>query len=306
MDRLYIKQAGYYLAYRCQLACKFVVLCLLFGAALPIVYLFGALYFCGAEIIDRLNLLRNMAPPPRTSARLTFTMHTSVLPIGIVLHVAMGFVFFVHISLGGGDGKGSAAWELVQLSASPSPPPPSPPPSPPAGEQNPPRPPSEWASLSTDQLTAIWSTAVIAISATCILIGWWAHTVGSSWPCLPRAATSGERTLKAKLPRAARRLADAFIQRASGAQDDVLAANPTISAYIPPLTAALLTMHTAKARGASPASPRALRSPDPEQAAAAGRKPPSTPSSTTTSRGSSSSASSPMSSEPMPGSQQVV
>jgi hypothetical protein len=266
MDRLYVKQAGYYLAYRMQLACKFVVLCLFFGSALPLTYLFGASYFAFAELIDRFNLLRNMGPPPRTSARLTFTIHSSVLPIGIILHVCMAVVFFVHISLGDGNGTGSAALDGVPRSASPSPPPPARPPLPlsPGSliASN------EWDLLSSDQLTAIWSTVVIAVSAACMLLAWIARTHNACRGCLPCCCRPKEkRKLKAKLPKAARRLAKALTHISSNPAH--YAVNSAVTSYMSPLTAALLTRQTAKAptsmgspsRTVSPGSPSRTVSP---------------------------------------------
>lgn len=45
MDRLYVKTAGIYLAFRMQLAVKVLVLSLIFGAAIPLVYPLGVIFF---------------------------------------------------------------------------------------------------------------------------------------------------------------------------------------------------------------------------------------------------------------------
>ena len=50
------------------------------GSALPILYLFGALFFSYGMLIDRHNLLRNQCPPPRTFPKLTWRAHTTVSP----------------------------------------------------------------------------------------------------------------------------------------------------------------------------------------------------------------------------------
>ena len=65
--------------------------------------------------------------------------------------------------------------------------------------------------------------------------------------CRPRCIRTPRVPVKARLPRAASRLAAAFTQRTTGYH----ATNPGASSYIPPLTAALLTMHTTKVRNAA-------------------------------------------------------
>ena len=99
MDRLYVKQADLYLAFRVQLGCKFVVLCLMFGTAIPMLYFCGALYFAFGMLIDRHNLLRNMTPPPHTSAILLERAHFNILPIAIILHAVMSPIFFYQLQL---------------------------------------------------------------------------------------------------------------------------------------------------------------------------------------------------------------
>ena len=56
MNRLYIKEADIYLAYRMQLAAKFVVICCMYGSALPIVYFLLA--------YSPTHLLTNLPYPP--------------------------------------------------------------------------------------------------------------------------------------------------------------------------------------------------------------------------------------------------
>ena len=52
-------------------------------------YLVGAAYFWLALWVDRYNLLRHVAPPPRTGPSLTMAMAAFVFPLSIVLHVAL-------------------------------------------------------------------------------------------------------------------------------------------------------------------------------------------------------------------------
>ena len=89
MDEAYAAPAGIYLAFRLQLAGKFVVLCTMFGSAIPVLYLIAAIYFYLAAWIDRYNLLRRLAPPPVTDASLTATAAIVIFPTAILLHVLM-------------------------------------------------------------------------------------------------------------------------------------------------------------------------------------------------------------------------
>jgi hypothetical protein len=126
MDRLYLKNGDLYLAFRVHLACKFVAICLMFGGGLPMLYLFGALFFAYGMIVDRHNLLRNQTPPPRTSAKLTLAAHCHVLAIAIVAHAVMSVVFLYHHTL-----DRARSWPLPPA-MHPYIHPPSPPPAPPS------------------------------------------------------------------------------------------------------------------------------------------------------------------------------
>jgi len=105
MDRLFIKECDLYLAFRVQLAAKFIFICLMFGAAIPVLYLCAALFFAYGTLIDRHNLLRNQTPPPRTSATLTMRAHMTVLPLGIITHGVMAVVCFHHLALDDGRNR---------------------------------------------------------------------------------------------------------------------------------------------------------------------------------------------------------
>ena len=96
MDRLYIIRRDLYLAFRMQFAGKFVVICLMFPSAIPFLYLVGTAYFWLALWVDRYNLLRHVAPPPRTGPSLTVAMATFWFPLSIVLHLGLAIVFFIQ------------------------------------------------------------------------------------------------------------------------------------------------------------------------------------------------------------------
>jgi hypothetical protein len=119
MDEAYSAPAGIYLAFRLQLAAKFAVLCTVFGSAIPTLYAIGAFYFWLAGWIDRFHLLRRVAPPPVTDARLTAAVATRVFPLAILCHVGMALYFFASMG------------EVISTPQSPLPPPSAPPPLPP-------------------------------------------------------------------------------------------------------------------------------------------------------------------------------
>lgn len=124
MDRLYIKTADLYLAFRVQLAAKFVVLCLMFGAAIPMLYFCGALFFAYGMLIDRHNLLRNQTPPPQTESTMTRYAHNTVLPFAILLHALMAPIFLFHLQID--DARRENAPTLPPMPAAPPMPPTSP------------------------------------------------------------------------------------------------------------------------------------------------------------------------------------
>ena len=159
MDRLYLKESGLYLAFRVHLACKFVVICLMFGTPIPILYLYGALFFGYGMLIDRHNLLRNQTPPPRTSAKLTAAAHNFVFPIAIVTHGVMAVIFFYHLSL---DDVRRVAWPPMATWPDWSYPPPSPPLPPPS---------APYDIVGAETETVIHMALVLAIGSTAIIVG---------------------------------------------------------------------------------------------------------------------------------------
>ena len=155
MDQAYAMPAGIYLAFRLQLAGKFVILATVFGSAIPVLYLVATLYFWLAGWIDRYNLLRRLTPPPVTDATLVSAVAMIVFPIAIALHVVMALFFFFSIASISAD---EAAASMMPSPAPLVPPflPPGLPPSPPVmpplpfspqfanASHYPPLPPSAW------------------------------------------------------------------------------------------------------------------------------------------------------------------
>jgi len=166
MNRLYIKHAEIYMAFRMQLASKFVFICLMFGSSLPILYLFAALFFRTALTIDRINFFRRMSSPPRTTARLVTTVHHTVFPLGLAAHSIMATVFFYELPTNDerGDGPASrppphAPPTLPGVAAPPSAPPASPPNAPEHRH-------------SPDQLYAIYTSVAVALLVLGALVVW--------------------------------------------------------------------------------------------------------------------------------------
>ena len=170
MDRLFVKESDLYLAFRVQLACKFVILCLMFGSAMPILYLFATIFFAFGSIIDRHNLLRNQTPPARTSGKLTRRAHQQIFPIAIVLHTVMTPIFFHHLTLE--EDRGQI-----------TPPPPAPPPFPLAPalapDASPPSPqapaPSESAMQRLSVISAFYASVALLVLTVIALVAlkWW-------------------------------------------------------------------------------------------------------------------------------------
>ena len=99
MNERFAEPAGIVIAFRLSLAGKFVVLCCMFGAAIPLLYLIAALFFWNAAWLDRYILLRKSIPPPRTDARLVSWVATVIFPISIILHVLIALAAYAQIPL---------------------------------------------------------------------------------------------------------------------------------------------------------------------------------------------------------------
>jgi hypothetical protein len=98
MNAILSPKADIYLAFRLQLVAKLVVICLIYSAALPISYLLTACFMWLAMWIDRYNLLRRFAPPPRSPDFLIAVMLTYILPAAILLHLGGTVLFYEQVS----------------------------------------------------------------------------------------------------------------------------------------------------------------------------------------------------------------
>ena len=114
MNDLYSIPADITLAFRVQLMNKFLLLGLMYGFAIPVLYLLVALYMWVSQWVDRVNFLHRLAPPPATQGRLFGIVYKVILPIAILLHVNMACKFFYDIC----DGSGWTAAESQEESAS--------------------------------------------------------------------------------------------------------------------------------------------------------------------------------------------
>jgi len=123
MNDLATIPADIYLAFRVQLMNKFIVLGLMYGFAIPILYIIVALYMWVSQWVDRINLLRRLTPPPATHDKQMAFVYKVVLPAAIVLHVVMAVKLFYDICDGHGYTAGTdyvslTARELQQCSSS--------------------------------------------------------------------------------------------------------------------------------------------------------------------------------------------
>ena len=77
---------------------KAIFITLMYGPGLPGCYLISFLFFVSAHWIDRHNLLRRLAPPPRSPEKLIGVTLTVVLPLAILLHLVrtLGFYAWQH------------------------------------------------------------------------------------------------------------------------------------------------------------------------------------------------------------------
>jgi len=93
---IFSPKADIYLAFRLQLVIKFVVISLIYSSALPICYLFTSFFMWIAMWIDRYNLLRRLAPPPRSPDALIGLVLRVILPAAIALHLACAVMFYSY------------------------------------------------------------------------------------------------------------------------------------------------------------------------------------------------------------------
>ena len=97
MNELASIPADIFLSFRIQLLNKFLVLGLMYGFAIPILYLVVALYMWVSQWTDRINLLHRLAPPPATHDNQMQFVYKFLLPFAIALHVLMAVKFFYDI-----------------------------------------------------------------------------------------------------------------------------------------------------------------------------------------------------------------
>ena len=227
----------------------------------------GALYFTCAEAMDRFNFLRNMKPPPLTSAQLTITMHTKALPIAVLLYGIMAVVFFSHLAT---DDAASAMdndqrTSIISIGVLSPPPPPPPPPMPP-----PPVPPEAASGevdnaiqpFSRDSMISINASICVVALVACIT-GCWAlrgrtriwrphvqvcdllisrHTSHLPRPSLTSITRIWRPHVQAAMPKRVRGLVEANLAGGGGAAVRSRNRSPSRTDYTPPLTAALLTI----------------------------------------------------------------
>ena len=94
MDAAYAVPPDFYLVFRLQLVSKFVVLCCIYAAALPVLYLLVAGLLAIAPLIDRWNLLRRYVKTKDTDESLVCTVLIFVLPLAVLAHLLMAYALF--------------------------------------------------------------------------------------------------------------------------------------------------------------------------------------------------------------------
>lgn len=94
MNQILSPKADIYLAFRLQLVTKLVVITLIYSSALPLCTLLTAAFMWLAMWVDRYNLLRRFAPPPRSPDFLISVVHCYIMPAAIAVHLGCTVLFF--------------------------------------------------------------------------------------------------------------------------------------------------------------------------------------------------------------------
>lgn len=100
MDQAYAVPRDLYLAFRLQLALKFVVLSLMYGAAFPLLYFIGWMFLVLAPFVDRWNLLRVFCSPAESDHTLALGLQRVVPPLAVLLHLIMTELLFSDLHKG--------------------------------------------------------------------------------------------------------------------------------------------------------------------------------------------------------------
>jgi len=94
-NHIYTPQADIYVAFRLQLVTKTMVICLIYSTALPLLYALASAFMWLSMWIDRYNLLRQFAPPPRSPDALIGLVLRIILPFAIFVHLMCALMFYV-------------------------------------------------------------------------------------------------------------------------------------------------------------------------------------------------------------------
>ena len=94
MNIAYTPRADIYIAFRLQLVAKAICIGLIYGAALPACYLLTTIACWVSMWVDRYNLLRRLAPPPRSPDALIGTLLTVILPAALAVHLFTTWLFY--------------------------------------------------------------------------------------------------------------------------------------------------------------------------------------------------------------------
>ena len=79
-----------------QLVTKTMVICLIYSAALPLMYALACAFMWLSMWIDRYNLLRQLALPPRSPDALIGLVLRIILPIALLVHLLCAVMFYSY------------------------------------------------------------------------------------------------------------------------------------------------------------------------------------------------------------------
>ena len=108
MDALYAGDgANMYVVDRLQLVTKFVVMCYICSAAIPLLYWVVLLVVAASILIDETNLLRRLYPAAQTDESVVRCILVFVMPLAVLCHLFAARVFFGQLRAPS-DGSGAA------------------------------------------------------------------------------------------------------------------------------------------------------------------------------------------------------
>ena len=201
----------------------------MFSTAIPVLFGLGCLYFWLAAWIDRHNLLRNLTPPPRSSAVLMHVVTVTVFPIAVALHVLLGIFFFE-----GSDSSSVLPWRNFSSNTSWMTTPPSAPPGDTFADRD------KSYTLTVEFITAAMMAIGVVLFYMREMLNWYGVRT--------RLSPTQRRFLTTFFFHENEDDADLEVVPLAQPTDRLLEATPPRNEYLPPLPSSLLALLRLRAR----------------------------------------------------------